>query len=67
MAAASDREAAMADKSTRRRGSVLFMVLVVVALLTLGTATYLELMQNERQAVRHHGRGLQAGRLAESA
>ncbi|QDT72652.1 type II secretion system minor pseudopilin [Lacipirellula limnantheis] len=56
----------MADKSKRRRGSVLFMVLVVVALLTLGTATYLELMQNERQAVRHHGRGLQAGRLAES-
>ncbi len=49
-----------------RRGSVLLMVLVVVALLTLGTATYLELMQNERQAVRHHGRGLQATRLAES-
>jgi DNA uptake protein ComE-like DNA-binding protein len=42
------------------------MVLVVVALLTLGTATYLELMQNERLAVRHHGRGLQAARLAES-
>lgn len=56
----------MADKLQRRRGSVLLMVLVVVALLTLGTATYLELMQNERQAVRHHGRGLQAGRLAES-
>ena len=49
-----------------RDGSVLLMVLVVVALLTLGTATYLELMQNERQAVRHHGRGMQAGRLAES-
>ena len=49
-----------------RRGSVLLMVLVVVALLTLGTATYLELMQNERQAVRHHGRGMQAARLAES-
>ncbi|MBA4105528.1 MAG: hypothetical protein C0485_07195 [Pirellula sp.] len=56
----------MADKLQRRDGSVLLMVLVVVALLTLGTATYLELMQNERQAVRHHGRGLQAGRLAES-
>jgi DNA uptake protein ComE-like DNA-binding protein len=56
----------MGAKRQRRRGSVLFMVLVVVALLTLGTATYLELMQNERQAVRHHGRGLQAARLAES-
>ena len=54
------------SRPSHRRGSVLLMVLVVVALLTLGTATYLELMQNERQAVRHHGRGLQANRLAES-
>lgn len=50
----------------QRRGSVLLLVLIVVAMLTLGTATYLELMQNERMAVRHHGRGLQAERLAES-
>ncbi|MBA3481926.1 MAG: general secretion pathway protein GspK, partial [Pirellulales bacterium] len=50
----------------RRPGSVLLLVLVVVAMLTLGTATYLELMQNERKAVRHHGRGVQAVRLAES-
>ncbi len=65
--AADGKEAAMATShARRRRGSVLLMVLVVVALLTLGTATYLELMQNERQAVRHHGRGLQATRLAES-
>ena len=65
--AAVSKEAAMATShDRRRRGSVLLMVLVVVALLTLGTATYLELMQNERQAVRHHGRGLQANRLAES-
>jgi len=68
MAKAGSKEAAMAISlnRSRRRGSVLLMVLVVVALLTLGTATYLELMQNERQAVRHHGRGLQAIRLAES-
>ena len=50
----------------RRRGSVLLLVLVVVAMLTLGTATYLELMQHEHQAVRHHGRAAQAVRLAES-
>jgi DNA uptake protein ComE-like DNA-binding protein len=49
-----------------RRGSVLLLVLVVIAMLTLGTATYLDLMQNERKAVRHHGRAVQAGRLAES-
>lgn len=67
MAKVGGKEAAMAASlDRRRRGSVLLMVLVVVALLTLGTATYLELMQNERQAVRHHGRGLQATRLAES-
>lgn len=48
------------------RGSVLLLVLVVVAVLTLGTATYLELMQTERRAVRHHGRAAQAVRLAES-
>jgi hypothetical protein len=52
--------------SSQRRGSVLLLVLVVVALLTLGTATYLELMQSERRAVRHFGRGGQALRLAES-
>jgi DNA uptake protein ComE-like DNA-binding protein len=49
-----------------RQGSVLLLVLVVLAMLTLGTATYLELMQNEQRAVRHHGRGVQAVRLAES-
>jgi DNA uptake protein ComE-like DNA-binding protein len=49
-----------------RRGSVLLLVLVVIAMLTLGTATYLDLMQNERKAVRHHGRSVQAVRLAES-
>ena len=47
-------------------GSVLLVVLVVVAILTLGTATYLQLMQTEHQAARRHGRGEQARRLAES-
>jgi type II secretory pathway component PulK/DNA uptake protein ComE-like DNA-binding protein len=51
---------------THRHGSVLLLVLVVIAMLTLGTATYLDLMQNERKAVRHHGRAVQAARLAES-
>ncbi|HEX6960447.1 MAG TPA: hypothetical protein VF175_01160 [Lacipirellula sp.] len=41
-------------------------MLVVIAMLTLGTATYLDLMQNERKAVRHHGRSVKAARLAES-
>jgi DNA uptake protein ComE-like DNA-binding protein len=44
----------------------LLLVLVVIAMLTLGTATYLDLMQNERKAVRHHGRTVKAARLAES-
>ncbi|BBO32394.1 type II secretion system protein GspK [Lacipirellula parvula] len=57
---------AIHSRQRQRRGSVLLLVLIVVAMLTLGTATYLELMQNERMAVRHHGRGLQAERLAES-
>jgi DNA uptake protein ComE-like DNA-binding protein len=65
---AATKEAAMIARRLvqRHRGSVLLLVLVVVAMLTLGTATYLELMQNERKAVRHHGRGVQAARLAES-
>jgi DNA uptake protein ComE-like DNA-binding protein len=50
----------------KHNGSILLLVLVVIAMLTLGTATYLELMQSERKAVRHHGRGAQAVRLAES-
>ncbi|WP_428304738.1 hypothetical protein [Lacipirellula sp.] len=54
------------SRHRQSRGSVLLLVLIVVAMLTLGTATYLELMQNERMAVRHHGRGVQAERLAES-
>lgn len=47
-------------------GSVLLLVLVVVAMLTLGTATYLEVMQTEHRAVRHRGCGAQAKQLAAS-
>jgi hypothetical protein len=49
-----------------REGSVLLLVLVVVAILALGTNTYLELMQSEHRAVRVHGNAAQATRLAES-
>lgn len=52
--------------TTTPRGSVLLLVLVVVAVLALATQSYLELMQNERQAVRFHGRRAQATELAES-
>jgi hypothetical protein len=45
---------------------VLLLVLVVVAILALGTNTYLDLMQTEHRAVRRHGRSAQAMRLAES-
>lgn len=54
------------QNSPDHHGSVLLLVLVVIAILTLGTATYLELMQNELQAVRHYGHRSQAARLAES-
>src|SRR5687767_1627874 len=63
---AAAREAPMPTYDVRRRGRVLRLVLVVIARLTLGTATYLDLMQSERRAVRHFGRGAQALRLAES-
>jgi len=39
----------------RRDGSVLLLVLVVIAVLSLGAASYMTLMQNERTAVRYHG------------
>lgn len=66
MGSSSSHAPHLRSRQGQRRGSVLLLVLIVVAMLTLGTATYLELMQNERMAVRHHGRGLQAERLAES-
>ncbi len=53
-------------RATRRDGSVLLLVLVVVAILALSTGTYLDLMQTEHRAVRRHGRAAQSLRLAES-
>ncbi len=55
-----------ARRPLHRRASVLLLVLVVVAMLALGTNTYLQLMQTEHRAVRRHGRQLQSLRLAES-
>jgi hypothetical protein len=52
--------------STSRTGSVLLLVLVVIAMLALGANTYLDLMQTEHRAVRRHGRSLQTSRLSES-
>jgi hypothetical protein len=49
-----------------RTGSVLLLVLVVVAILTLGTNTYLDLMQSEHRAVRRHGRAMNSQKLAET-
>ncbi|MEM9657243.1 MAG: hypothetical protein AAF961_02675, partial [Planctomycetota bacterium] len=54
-------------RSRRRKvGSILLLVLVVVSVLTVGTATYLRLMQNEHRAVRQLGRMRQSTALAES-
>lgn len=49
-----------------RRGIVLLLVLVVIAMLSLGAYTYCQLMQAEREAVEVTGRRAQARVLAES-
>ncbi len=49
-----------------RRGSVLVLTLIVVAMLTLGAAAFFERMFAEHQAERSHGQQLQATELAES-
>src|SRR3954471_5933055 len=49
-----------------RRGSVLVLTLVVVAMLTLGAAAFFERMFAEHQAERAHGQQLQASQLADS-
>ena len=49
-----------------RNGSVLILVLLVVALLTLSSYTYFDLMFNEQQGSRYHGQSLQARAIAES-
>ena len=50
----------------QRRGSVLLLVLVVVAMITLASYTFAKLMFNEHQAARVYGRRVQAVALAES-
>jgi type II secretory pathway component PulK len=49
-----------------RRGSMLLLTLIVVALLTLGAMAFFERMFAEHRASRAHGRQLQARHLAES-
>lgn len=50
----------------QRDASVLVLTLVVVAMLTLGAASFFERMFAEHRASRSHGRQLQARHLAES-
>ena len=55
-------------KTTRspRRGSMLVLTLIVIALLTLGAMAFFERMFAENRASRAHGRQLQSRHLAES-
>ena len=53
-------------KQTRRRGMVLILVLVVIALLSLAGYTFSELMLAEYEAATLHGRSVQAHALADS-
>lgn len=55
-----------ARKSSRRRGIVLIIALVVVAMLSLGAYAFSELMLTESEAVDLYGQQLQARALAES-
>lgn len=52
--------------TTRRQASILILTLVVIALLTLGSASFFERMFAEQRATRAHGRQMQARSLAES-
>jgi len=52
--------------SIKRRGSVLYVVLVVIVLLSLGAYSFSELMISEYQGVEMSGRDAQARALAES-
>jgi len=53
-------------RGLRRAGSILLLVLVVVAMMSLTVGSYLALMQNEHTATRYGGRRLQARLLVES-
>jgi type II secretory pathway component PulK len=52
--------------STNRRGVILILVLVVVAMLALASMTFCELMLNERRAAETAGRQARARALAQS-
>jgi DNA uptake protein ComE-like DNA-binding protein len=52
--------------STNRRGVILILVLVVVAMLALASMTFCELMLNERRAAETAGRQARARSLAQS-
>src|SRR5262245_18195685 len=54
------------SKSEPRRASALVLMLIVVAMLTLGAVAFFERMYSEHQAGRASGRQLQANHLAES-
>ena len=52
--------------ASARSGSVLLLVLVVIAMMALGTGTYMVMMHNEHVAARYSGSRLQARLQAES-
>jgi Type II secretion system (T2SS), protein K len=54
------------DQPASRRGSVLYVVLVVIALLTLAAYQFSEIMITERSATNIYGRRVQARALADS-
>ncbi len=60
------QRATLSRKPAQRRGSVLLIVLVVVAMLSLGAYTFSELMVAEVDATAMYGRGVQARALADS-
>ena len=61
-----DRGQSQALIAPKRAGSILLLVLVVVAMMSLTVGSYLALMQNEHTATRYGGRRLQARLLVES-
>lgn len=54
------------DRNTTRRGTVLILVLIVVAALTLGAYTFSELMISEIEATSMYGRQAESRAFAES-
>ncbi|MCA9232461.1 MAG: general secretion pathway protein GspK [Planctomycetales bacterium] len=54
------------SSNSKRFGSILLLVLIAVAMMSLTIGSYLTLMQNEHTATRYGGRRLQARMLVES-